>query len=105
MFRGRKDKPDEEEKKKLKECMGFFEDFLKPTGFVAGSESMTIADISYVATYSTMAQTKDVYLNLDDYPNAKAWVAKMQTLIPNYEKTCGEGAKVFGEAFRSRTGF
>ena len=85
--------------------MGWLEDYLKPTGFVAGTKSMTVADLSVLATYSSMEQCKDVYVNLEEFPEAKKWAAKMKTLVPNYEKACGEGATEFGNFFKAKTEF
>ena len=43
--------PGEDKHKKFKEVMGWVEDFLKPTGYAAGTDSMTVADIAWVATF------------------------------------------------------
>lgn len=85
--------------------MGWLEDFLKPTGFVAGTNSMTVADLCMLATYSSMEQTKNVYVNLDDYPESKKWAENMKKLVPDYEKACGQGAADFGALFDSKTDF
>ena len=44
----------EEEKKKVekfKEVMGWVNDFIKPTGYVAGTDYLTVADIAFLATF------------------------------------------------------
>jgi hypothetical protein len=35
---------------KLDEVLGWIVDFIKPTGYVAGTDHLTIADICFVAT-------------------------------------------------------
>ena len=48
-----KEVPDKENKdKRFKEVMGWVTDFIKPTGYVAGTDHMTVADIAFIATYS-----------------------------------------------------
>ena len=39
---------------KLKEVLGWAKDFIAETGYVAGTEKMTIADICFLATLSTI---------------------------------------------------
>ena len=104
MFKGNKDIPAPNQDK-LKEAMGWIEDYLKPTGFVAGTESMSVADLSLLATYSSMEQCKNVYINLEDFPESKKWAEKMKKLMPDYEKACGAGAKDFGTFFTTKTDF
>ena len=45
--------PEEEGKKveKFKEVMGWVNDFIKPTGYVAGTDHLTVADIAFLATF------------------------------------------------------
>lgn len=105
VFFGKKEKPTEQETASLREAMAFLEDFLKPTGFAAGTDAMSLADLSLLATYSSIEATKGVYVNLDDYPESKKWAAKMKSLLPNYPKACGEGAGHFGGMLFSRTGW
>ena len=50
MFGGEKVGDDKYEK--VKEVMGWVSDMIKPTGYVAGTANMTIADICFVATIS-----------------------------------------------------
>lgn len=39
------------ENDRFKEVMGWVNDFIKPTGFVAGTDHLTVADISFLATF------------------------------------------------------
>lgn len=52
MFGG--EKPGQEKFDKLKEVLGWLETFVADDKFAAGNDSVTIADISLLATYSTM---------------------------------------------------
>ena len=40
--------PTPEKYEKFKEVMGWLNDLLKPTGYVAGTEHLTVADISRI---------------------------------------------------------
>ena len=111
--------PGEDKHKKFKEVMGWVEDFLKPTGYAAGTDSMTVADIAWVATFRYLSmynqKYQDYHLNLfystilaselfdmSAYPTTMAWFENMKGQIPNYEKACGEGAAEFGNFFKSK---
>jgi len=91
--------PGPEKYERFREVMGWLNDMLKPTGYVAGTDHMTIADISLLASFSTMAATE--HFDLSAYPNATAWFEKVKGEVPNYEKLCGEGAAMFGGFFKS----
>merc|ERR1711974_384652 len=84
---------------RFKEVMGWLNDLLKPTGYLAGTNHMTVADISLLASFSTMAATE--HFDLTAYPEATAWFEKFKAEVPNYEKICGEGAAMFGGLFKS----
>ena len=43
--------PGQDKMDKFKEVMGWVEDFIKPTGYVAGTDHMTVADIAWLATF------------------------------------------------------
>ena len=43
--------PTPEKYEKFKEVMGWLNDLLKPTGYIAGTEHLTVADISLLARY------------------------------------------------------
>ena len=36
---------------RFKEVMGWVNDFIKPTGFVGGTDHLTVADIAFLATF------------------------------------------------------
>ncbi|CAB4055392.1 GST [Lepeophtheirus salmonis] len=85
---------------KLKEVLGWANDMVKETGFAAGTEEMTIADIAWVATYSSIKEA-DV-IDLVPYKELDAWFTKCVALIPNYETCNGKGAKGFGDFYKSK---
>lgn len=87
----------------LKEAFGFLEGFLEKTGFAAGTDHLTLADLALLATYSTIETTKKNFVNLSDYPRSQAWAEKMKKSIPNYAKANGDGVNVFYEFIKKRT--
>ena len=93
-----KGKPDEDKYERCKEVMGWLEHYLGSTGFVAGTESMTIADIACLASVSTFMATG--HFDLSGYEKVNAWFDKMKGLVQNYEKSNGAGATAFGEWFK-----
>ena len=52
--------------------------------FAAGGDSLTLADLCLLATYSTLKATS--FMDLSTYKNLEAWEAKVIALVPNYEK-------------------
>merc|ERR1711962_1502703 len=72
----------------------------KDDKFAAGGDSLTLADICLLATYTTLKATG--MMDLSEYKNADAWEAKMIKLIPNYEKVNGEGCEGFGAFYKSK---
>ncbi len=91
--------PGDKEYTRFKEVMGWVNDFVTPTGYAAGGDHATLADLAFMATYSSMEATG--HFDLAAYPEAKAWFNKMKAEIPNYEKANGEGARFLGDFFKS----
>ena len=60
---------------------------------------MTIADVDFMSTYSTLEACD--FINLDHYKNLKLWANRMKQQIPKYSENCGKGAKDFGDLFNS----
>ena len=85
----------------MKEILGWFEGFLKGGKFSAGTEYLTIADLSLLATYSTMKACRIPGLDLAQYRGIEAWYQRCVKQIPNYEKACGEGAAMWGGAYQA----
>lgn len=81
---------------RLNEAINWVNEMVGPTGYVAGTDHMTVADISFVATTATLLATQVAPVP----PQVTAWFEKCKLQIPNYEKACGEGAETFGNLFR-----
>ena len=92
--------PGPEKDERAKEVLGWLNDFIKPTGYVAGTDHLTVADLALMASFSTMAATEN--FDLTDYPETTAWFEKVKGEVPNYETACGEGAAAFGAFFKSK---
>lgn len=72
---------DAEKKGKLESALGFLDTFLDGQAYAAG-DNLTLADISLVATISTI---EVVGFELTKYPNILTWYAKCKATIPGYE--------------------
>ncbi|GBP40296.1 Glutathione S-transferase 1 [Eumeta japonica] len=80
---------DAEKKKKVEEALGFLNSFLEGHVYAVGSD-LTLADLSLIATVSTM-EASDV--DFKAYPNVKRWYELVKSTAPNYEKANGEGVQ------------
>ena len=89
-----------EKDEKFKEVMGWVNDFIKPTGYVAGTDHLTVADLCFLATYATIVASEN--FDLTPYAETNAWFEKLKKEVPNYEKANGEGAATFGGWFKSK---
>jgi len=96
-----KETPAQDKYDKLTEVMGWVTDMIKPTGYVAGTDHMTIADICFVATVSTGLATE--HFDWSGYPEIMAWLEKMKGEIPDYEKANGAGVAAFSALFKKLT--
>ena len=83
---------------KLKEVLGFMNEKVKKTGFASGTDHLTLADLSYLATTSTLVATGITDLP----PELNEWYNKCKSLIPDYEKANGVGAEEFGQGFKNK---
>merc|ERR1712013_802318 len=91
--------PGNDKFEKLKEVLGWVEGFVADNKFAAGTDWITIGDISLLATYSTV---KEAGLgDLQNYPNMKTWFEKCCKLIPNYQVANGNGAEEFGTYYKT----
>merc|ERR1739838_311847 len=88
---------DEEKKEALKEALAWVNDMMAD-GYVL-ENSMTIADIDFMATMSTLEACN--FMEMSVYKNLKNWSKKMKQNIPNYSQNCGKGAAGFGKWFNS----
>ncbi|XP_040568944.1 glutathione S-transferase 1 [Lepeophtheirus salmonis] len=85
--------------KKLKEVLGWANDMVKETGYAAGTDHLTIADIAWISTYSTIKAADVVCLS--EYKELENWFAQCIVAIPNYNKANGKGAKACGDYYKS----
>ncbi len=69
--------------------------FLRPTGYVAGTDHVTLADLAFFVGHTTLEATR--MIDLSPYTELPAWAERVKAAIPNYEKANGEGIKKFGE--------
>ena len=112
-------KPGQDKVDKLKEVLGWADGFVSGGKFCAGTGQITIADISFLATFSSFKVGLEKHnnivfsviafqaadgcgLDLSTYPNIASWFDKCVKLIPNYEKANGEGAAFFGGYYKSK---
>jgi len=100
MFGG--DKVGQDKFDKVKEVLGWLDGFVKDGKFSAGNDEMTIGDLALVATYSTLKAANLSGIDLSEFKNAEVWFVKCCKLVPNYEKTNGEGAAAFGGFYQSK---
>lgn len=83
---------------RMHEVLGWFRDKIKPTGFVAGTDHLTLADISFVSSTTTIIATG--VFDLSGYPEIMQWLERCKALIPNYKNSCGDGANLFGTVYQ-----
>jgi len=80
--------------KKLEDAVGFLNTFLEGQTYAAG-DTVTLADISLVATISTLDVSG---FDLKKYPNVVSWYEKCKSTVPGYEIN-EAGAQEFKEKF------
>jgi len=91
--------PGEKEQNRLKEVLGWLNGWVADGKYAAGTDHMTLADISLLSTFATLKAAKPV--DLAPYENLDGWVGRCTPQIPNYEKANGEGASQFGGWYAS----
>ena len=77
--------PGQVEMDALMEILGWLEEFVKNGKFSAGTENLTIADLSLLVTYSTMKAFRIPGLDLVQYRVIEAWYQRCVKQNPNYE--------------------
>ena len=88
----------DEKKDALKEAL-IWTNQMVALGYVLGN-SITIADLDFMATYSTLEACN--FMDLSPYKNLQVWADSMRQQIPKYKDNCGEWAAAFGEWFNSK---
>lgn len=87
---------------RLKEVLGWVNDMVKETGYAAGTAHLTVADLAFLATYSSIAVTIANIVDLSSYTELSKWFEKVKGEVKNYEKANGEGAAQLGEFYKSK---
>ncbi len=87
---------------KLRAAYKYANDCLKEAGFIAGTDHMTIADLSMVSFYGTAHVCK--FVDMSAYPELAAWYAKMKSLIPNFEQAYQEGHDAWAGVMGAKIG-
>jgi len=94
LFKGQKDYI-EEKMQRLDEVLGWLNDILGKTGYVAG-DSMSIADFTVVASVSTM-QLVALEHDLSKYGNITKYMEKCKKEMKDYQQANQKGADEFGD--------
>jgi len=100
-FGGMKELPNEEQlREKFKTALGWANDFVKETGYIAGTKSLTIADIAFMGSFSTFAAI-GIWDLKSKFPELYEWFERVKAELPEYEEACGKGAEMLGTMFKS----
>lgn len=67
-------------------------------GYAAGTSEMTLADLCFMATYSTLRNLGSV--DTRKYSFIEAWFQRCKQQIPHYQEVCGKGAESFGDMYK-----
>ena len=86
---------------RLREVLGWLRDFVTPTGYIAGTDHLTLADLAFVASFSSLLEGHQIDLTQYD-PEIGGWFGRCKEEIPNYQKANGEGAEQWGQFLQSR---
>lgn len=73
-----------------------FDSFLEPTGFVAGTKKLSVADI---VSFSTITSFEASGFDVSPYPNVKKWLALMKETCPG-RKVNAESVAVIRAYFK-----
>jgi len=92
---------DAEKVKKLDESLGYLEQFLTNTKYVAG-DNLTIADFTVVASLTTI---EGVNHDLKKYAKVSSYLARCKNEIKNHEECNQVGSNAFREIAKAALGF
>ena len=88
------------ENKIVKPCDVTYDNvILRPLNLIPGH--LTLADIAFVSTYSTILASEAFDLSAYS-PELNEWFEKCKALIPNFEKANDEGAVAFGGWYKGK---
>jgi len=76
---------------KIQDAFKFLDTFLEGQDYVAGN-TLTVADLSLVATVSTFEVMK---FDMSPYKNVTKWYAKVKATAPGYEEANGKNVLIF----------
>ena len=94
---GKTDTVPEEKKEALKRALKMANQ-MTSSRYLLGSY-MTIADVDFLSTYSTLEACD--FISLEEYKYLSVWAERMKLEIPKYYTNCGKGAAALGELFNS----
>jgi glutathione S-transferase len=84
---------------KFKEACEFANENVKKTGYAAETDNLTLADLAFVSSYSSMVVMDHV--DMGPYPELVAWFDKVKKEIKNYDEANGKGAQIYGDMFNA----
>jgi glutathione S-transferase len=87
----------QDKKEQVFAALNAMEGFLDGQDWFSGNENVSIADLSFLATFSTIYH---IGLNIANYPNLSAWYERCSAL-PGYAQN-EEGAKMLASFIRKK---
>jgi hypothetical protein len=71
------------------------------SGFVAGTDHLTVADLAFLSSVVSLQEVEEVVDLTPFNPTLSDWVERCKKLIPNHQKSNGEGAAQWGGMIKS----
>ena len=90
--------------KQLREAFQWITGFVEKSGFVCGTDSVTIADLAIYAWVSALAALKKHLLDVDEFPAVNEWAKRVRSALRNPDKSSDEGNRVLAKFFEDRAG-
>ena len=72
---------------RLDEVLSVFKGYIKPTGYVAGTEHLTLGDLACMVTIEMIYETGCIDMSKYE-PDIKNWMERCKAQIPNYSALC-----------------
>ncbi|XP_022239301.1 glutathione S-transferase 1-like [Limulus polyphemus] len=82
---------DTDQEKKLKEALGYFEQFIGDNNYVAGN-SLTLADLSVLGSLTVLDL---IDYKIEGFPKVQSWLQRMETELPYYNEVNKEPIEEF----------